>query len=35
MSGLIQGVDRQQETLFPEALDEYITEDNWLLKTWC
>ena len=28
MSGFIQGVDRQQETLFPEALDEYITEDN-------
>lgn len=28
MSGIIQGVDRQQETLFPEALDDYITEDN-------
>ena len=28
MSGFIQGVNRHQETLFPEALDEYITEDN-------
>ncbi len=28
MSGFIQGVDRQQETLFAEALDEHITEDN-------
>lgn len=28
MSGFIQGVDRQQETLFPERLDDYISEDN-------
>ena len=28
MSGFIQGIDRQQATLFPERLDEYITEDN-------
>ena len=28
MSGFIQGTDRQQATLFPERLDEYIAEDN-------
>lgn len=28
MSGFIQGVDRYQETLFPESLDDYIGEDN-------
>ena len=28
MSGFIQGIDRQQATLFPESLDDYITEDN-------
>ena len=28
MSGFIQGVDRSQETLFPESLDDYIREDN-------
>lgn len=28
MSGFIQGIDRQQETLFPERLDDYICEDN-------
>jgi len=28
MSGFIQGVARHQATLFPEALDDYITEEN-------
>ena len=28
MSGFIKGESRSQTTLFPEALDEYITEDN-------
>jgi len=28
MSGFIQGVDRHQDTLFPEKLDEYIAEKN-------
>ena len=28
MSGFIQGDDRQQATLFPERLDDYIAEDN-------
>ena len=28
MSGFIQGIDRQQETLFPESLDDYIGEFN-------
>lgn len=28
MSGFIKGESRQQSTLFPEALDDYITEDN-------
>ena len=28
MSGFIQGEDRQQATLFPESLDEYVGEDS-------
>ena len=28
MKRFIQGVDRNQSTLFPETLDDYITEDN-------
>jgi len=28
MSGFIQGQARSQSTLFLEALDDYITEDN-------
>jgi transposase len=28
MSGFIQGIDRHQETLFPESLDDYIDHDN-------
>ena len=28
MSGFIEGESRTQTTLFPESLDEYITEDN-------
>ena len=26
--GYIKGIDRNQITLFPESLDEYISEDN-------
>lgn len=28
MTGFIQGIDRQQATLFPETLDDYIAEEN-------
>ena len=28
MSGFIEGESRTQATLFPESLDDYITEDN-------
>ena len=28
MSGFIKGDNRQQATLFPEQLDDYISEDN-------
>jgi hypothetical protein len=28
MSGFIEGESRTQTTLFPESLDEYISEDN-------
>lgn len=28
MAGCIQGQGRNQTTLFPESLDEYIAEDN-------
>lgn len=28
MSGFIQGIGRGQSTLFPEQLDDYVTEDN-------
>ena len=28
MSGFIEGEDRQQATLFPERLDDYIAEDS-------
>ncbi len=28
MKRFIEGVDRGQTTLFPECLDDYITEDN-------
>ena len=28
MSGFIEGENRQQATMFPEQLDDYITEDN-------
>ncbi len=28
MSGFIEGEDRTQATLFPERLDDYVTEDS-------
>ncbi len=28
MSGFIQGVDRTQAILFPESVDDYVSEDN-------
>ena len=28
MSGFIEGEDRNQATLFPERIDDYITEDS-------
>ena len=28
MSGFIEGQDRQQSTLFPERIDDYIGEDS-------
>jgi len=28
MSGFIQGTNRSQVTLFPDRMDDYITEDN-------
>ena len=28
MTRFIQGIDRTQATLFPESIDEYVTEDN-------
>jgi hypothetical protein len=28
MSGFIEGENRNQATLFPESLDEYIAEDS-------
>ena len=28
MSGFIKGEDRRQATLFPERLDDYVTEDS-------
>ena len=28
MSGFIEGEDRHQATLFPERIDDYITEDS-------
>ena len=28
MSGFIKGADRNQATLFPESLDDYVTEEN-------
>ena len=28
MAGFVQGVDREQVTLFPAGLDEYVAEDN-------
>lgn len=28
MTRFVQGVDRTQATLFPESLDEYVSEDN-------
>ena len=28
MSGFIEGEDRNQATLFPERLDDYVAEDN-------
>lgn len=31
MSGFIEGESRTQVTLFPESLDEYISEDNAVL----
>ena len=32
MSGFIEGDNRQQATLFPERLDDYITEKNQVRK---
>ena len=28
MSGFIEGENRQQATLFPERLDDYVTDEN-------
>ena len=28
MSGFIEGEDRNQATMFPERLDDYVTEDS-------
>ena len=28
MAGFVQGIDREQVTLFPVRLDEYVAEDN-------
>ena len=28
MAGFVQGIDREQATLFPARLDEYVAEDN-------
>lgn len=28
MGRFVQGIDRTQATLFPESLDEYVTEEN-------
>ncbi len=28
MSGFIEGEDRNQATLFPERLDDYVAEDS-------
>jgi hypothetical protein len=28
MSGFIEGENRQQSTLFPERVDDYVGEDN-------
>ncbi len=28
MSRFVQGADRQQQTLLPECLDDYVAEDN-------
>src|SRR5258706_12851787 len=28
MAGFVQGIDREQVTLFPARLDEYVSEDN-------
>jgi Transposase DDE domain len=28
MAGFVQGIDREQVTLFPARLDEYVAEDN-------
>ena len=28
MSGFIEGEDRNQATLFPERLDDYVVDDN-------
>jgi len=32
MSGLIEGEARYQTTLFPEAIDEYIEDDNLVMQ---
>src|SRR5438477_11296372 len=28
MSGLVEGIDRSQSSLFPAALEDYVAEDN-------
>jgi len=28
MSGFVEGIDRSQRTLFPAMLDDYVAEDN-------
>jgi transposase len=28
MAGFVEGIDREQSTLFPPLLDDYVTEDN-------
>jgi hypothetical protein len=37
MSRFVEGQDRQQVTLLPECLDDFIAEDNpiaWSMRSW-
>ncbi len=35
MNRFVQGADRQQPTLLPECLDDYVAEENPVRKTVC